>query len=57
MKKSVNNYAKKMLVIIVMAITANFNTAFGQVPAPDFDTYPVIISPLRISFGSLKRNC
>ena len=45
MKKSVNNNAKKMLVIIVLAVTAVFNTAFGQVPAPDFDIYPVKVSP------------
>ena len=45
MKKSVNNYAKKLLVIIILAVTAVFNPAFSQVPAPGFDTYTVSVSP------------
>ena len=45
MKKSVNNYAKKLLVIIILAVTAVLNPAFSQVPAPGFDTYTVSVSP------------
>ena len=45
MKKNLKNYAKKLLLIIVIAVTAILNPAFGQVPAPDFDTYPVQVSP------------
>ena len=45
MKRNFKNYAKKLLLIIVIAVTAIINPAFGQVPAPDFDTYPVQVSP------------
>lgn len=45
MKRTINNYAKKMLVVIIITSTAILNPAFSQVPAPDFDTYPVRVSP------------
>lgn len=45
MKKSLKNYAKKLLLIIVIAVTVIINLAFSQVPAADFDTYPVKVSP------------
>ncbi|MEO7307995.1 MAG: hypothetical protein ABIR78_07700 [Ferruginibacter sp.] len=45
MKRSKNNYTKKILFLIITVITAIINPALGQVPAPDFDTYPVKVSP------------
>lgn len=34
-----------MLLIIITVISAMINPAFGQVPAPDFDTYRVMVLP------------
>ena len=45
MKRNLKNCAKKLLRIILIAVTTIINPAFGQVPAPDFDIYPVKISP------------
>ncbi|MEO7264696.1 MAG: IPT/TIG domain-containing protein [Ferruginibacter sp.] len=45
MKRNLENYAKKLLPMIVIAVTAIISPAFGQVPAPDFDTYPMQVSP------------
>ena len=59
MKRSLKNYAKKLLLIIVIAVTAIINPAFGQVPAPDFNIYPMQVSPdqqLRLRLPNDIRN-